>query len=166
VTATSSSLSHGTSGTLIVNGNGPAADSVSPNSGSGASQVFAFKYSDAKGFASLSFVFGGFGPTAYAEHSCRVEYARAANKLYLKSDDGTAFLGPVKMGGVGTLSNSQCTLNASQSSASGSNNVLTLNLAITFKPTFAGQQGIFLYAVDQSGRTTPGKQKRGTWNVP
>jgi hypothetical protein len=95
-----------------------------------------------------------------------VEYYRAANKLYLKNDDGSAFLGPVTPGVAGTLSNSQCTLNAGSSSVSGSGNTLTLNLDFSFQPAFAGTQGIYMYAIDQSGLTSPGRQSVGTWVVP
>jgi 6-phosphogluconolactonase len=140
--------------------------SVTPNSGSGASQIFAFRYSDSNGYLSLTNAYAGFGPTAYVEHSCRVEYYRAANKLYLKNDDGRAFLGPVTPGVAGTLSNSQCTLNAGSSSVSGSGNTLTLNLDFSFQPAFAGTQGIYMYAIDQSGLTSPGRQSVGTWVVP
>jgi len=139
--------------------------SVTPNSGSGANQIFAFHYADSKGFASLTNVYAGFGPTAYVEHSCRVEYYRGINKLYLKNDAGTAFLGPLTPGLPGTLSNSQCTLDAGKSSVAGSGDILTLNLAFSFKPTFVGMQGIFSYAIDKSGLTTPGRQKVGTWDV-
>jgi YVTN family beta-propeller protein len=139
--------------------------SVTPNSGSGTSQTFAFKYSDSNGFFNLTNAYAGFGPTAYVEHSCRVEYYRGINKLYLKNDAGTAFLGPLTPGLPGTLSNSQCTLDAGKSSVSGSGDVLTLNLGFSFKPTFVGMQGIFAYAIDKSGLTTPGRQQVGTWDV-
>jgi hypothetical protein len=145
----------------------PTAVSVTPNSGSGANQVFAFEYSDTNGYTHLSLAYAGFGPTAYGdEHTCRVEYVRATNALYLKNDAGTVFLGPVTPGGVGTLSNSQCALNASESAVSGSGNILTLRLALSFTPAFAGTQGIFMYADDRNGQTTPGRQQRGTWTVP
>jgi 6-phosphogluconolactonase len=145
----------------------PTAVSVTPNSGSGANQVFAFEYSDTNGYTHLSLAYAGFGPTAYGdEHTCRVEYVRATNALYLKNDAGTVFLGPVTPGGVGTLSNSQCALNASESAVSGSGNILTLRLALSFTPAFAGTQGIFMYADDRNGQTTPGRLQRGTWIVP
>jgi 6-phosphogluconolactonase len=140
--------------------------SVTPNSGSGASQTFAFQYSDSHGFASLTNAYAGFGATAYGDaHTCRVEYLPGRNQLFLKNDEGTAFMGPVMLGVAGTLSNSQCTLDAGKSSVSGSGDILTLNLAFSFKPTFVGMRGIFSYAIDKSGLTTPGRQKVGTWDV-
>jgi 6-phosphogluconolactonase (cycloisomerase 2 family) len=145
----------------------PLPVSVTPSSGSGASQVFSFEYSDTNGYTHLSLAYAGFGKTAYGdEKTCRVEYVRATNALYLKNDAGTVFLGPVTPGGVGTLSNSQCSVSAGASSVSGSGNILTLKLALSFTPAFAGTQGIFMYADDRNGQTTPGRQQRGTWIVP
>jgi hypothetical protein len=141
--------------------------SVTPDSGSGASQVFAFEYSDTNGYTHLSLAYAGFGPTAYGdENTCRLEYVRASNQLYLKNDAGTAFLGPVTPGGVGTLSNSQCSVNVGASSVTGSGDILTLSLPLSFTPAFAGTQGIFMYADDRNGQTTAGRQQRGTWMVP
>ena len=140
--------------------------SVSPDAGSAAEDNFAFQYSDSRGVSFLTSVYAGFGPTAYADHSCWARYDRSTNELYLRNDDGTAFVGPVTPGAQQTLSNSQCTLDASGSEVISSGNILTVDLEFTFKPAFAGPQGNYMYAVDQSGATTPGWLKRGTWDVP
>jgi hypothetical protein len=42
-------------------------------------------------------------------------------------------------------------------------NVLTLNAALTFKPAFAGNKTVFLFAF--AGSATTGFQTGGTWNV-
>ena len=98
VTGTSGSLSHGGTGTLTVNGNGPTAGSVSPSSGSGASQVFTFQFSDPKGYSNLSIVWFSFGSSPYAIPGCKVQYAPRANALYLNNESGTVVLGPVTPG--------------------------------------------------------------------
>ena len=41
---------------------------------------------------------------------------------------------------------------------------MTLNLTMTFKPTFAGAKNIYLHAVDISG-TNSGWQQLGAWTV-
>jgi hypothetical protein len=166
VTGTSGSLRHGDSATLTVNASGPTAVSVSPSSGSGTSQVFSFQFSDPKGYTSLSLMWFGFGNSPYAVNGCKVQYAPRAKALYLENDAGAAVLGPVTPGVAGTLSNSQCTLNAGASSVSGSGNTLTVKLALTFKSAFAGLQNAYMYAIDLSGSTTPGWQDKGTWIVP
>jgi hypothetical protein len=88
------------------------------------------------------------------------------DSLYLKNDAGTAFLGPVTPGGVGSLSNCQCSVDVGATSVTRSDDALTLNLALSFTSAFAGTQGIFVYADDQNGQTTAGRQQRGTWIVP
>jgi hypothetical protein len=164
VTSTSGSLSHGSSGTLVVEGNGPTADSVSPSSGSGASQVFTFQFSDPGGYNELSIVWFVFSPSTFAS-GCKAEYLPRAHELYLTGNTPTTMLGPVTPGIAGTLSNSYCTLDAGKSSVSGSGNTLTLSVALTFQSTLAGMQHAYLYAIDQSGLMTLNWVDVGMWNV-
>ena len=66
--------------------------------------------------------------------------------LYLVDDGGDggyAAGSPMLLSSGGTLQNSQCSINTAGSSASASGNTLTLNLAMTFKAGFAGNQ-VFL----------------------
>ena len=74
-------------------------------------------------------------------------------------------LGPVTLGVAGTLQNSQCSVNAGSSSATGSGNNLTVNLAITFTTAFVGTQTIYMRA-DDNGGLTSNWQSMGTWTVP
>jgi large repetitive protein len=141
---------------------------VAPSSGgsiAGTPFTFAFGYTDSKGYQSLSYAFADIARSAYSLNACLVKYYRPRNELWLQNDYGTAFLGPVAPGGAGTLSNCQCTLDAGSSSVTGSGNLLTLNLAISFTPLFLGNQGIYSYAVDHDGSTTPGRRQVGTWDV-
>jgi hypothetical protein len=48
---------------------------------------------------------------------------------------------------------------------SSSGSTLTLNLAMTFEPAYAGAQNIYMYAADVSGANS-GWQSLGTWMVP
>ena len=66
--------------------------------------------------------------------------------------------------GTGTLQNSQCGIALGSSTAVTSGNTLTLTLAVTFTPAFAGSQTIFMYATN--GTQTSGWQTRGSWTVP
>ena len=166
VTGTSGSLSHSDSGSLTVNATVPSAVSVTPSSGSGLSQVFSFQFADPQGYNNLSLLWFGFSSSTFATNGCKVQYAPRAKTLYLEDDTGTALLGPLTPGVSGTVSNSQCTLNAGTSSSSGSGDALTVKLALTFKSAFAGVQTAYMYAIDLSGSTTPGWQNRGTWTVP
>jgi hypothetical protein len=104
--------------------------------------------------------------SGFAENGCKVQFTPHANTVYLETDNGATLLGPVTPGVAGTVSNSQCTLDAGASSVSGLGNTITVNLALSFKPGFAGVQNAYMYAIDFSGLKTQGWQERGTWIVP
>ena len=140
----------------------PTADSVSPSSGTGASQVFTFRYSSVNGNGYLNTVYGLINGSLTGAAGCLVYYVSASNALYLYNDAASSVTGPLLLGSAGTLSNSQCTLNGSGSSVSASGNTLALGLSITFKPAFAGLQNVYGYAIDNGGNGS-GWQTLGTW---
>ena len=73
--------------------------------------------------------------------------------------------GPLTIGQPGTLQNSQCTLDAGASSASGSGTNLTVNVALTFQPGFTGLKNNFMLAEDVANNVSSGLQNRGTWTA-
>ena len=92
-------------------------------------------------------------------------FNRPANTVSLLNNAGTAWT-TAAIGSVGSLQNSQCTIALGGSTtAVPSGNVLTLNLALTFKTAFAGAKNVILYAANAGG-TNSGLQVRGTWTVP
>jgi phospholipase C len=97
-------------------------------------------------------------------NSCSTVYAAGTNSIYLNQDGGNGWIGPATLGSGTTLQNSQCTLNVGQSSSSGSGNVLTVNEALSFKPSFTGAQNTYGSVQDQAGNNS-GWQQIGTWNV-
>lgn len=139
------------------------ADSVTPNSGSGANQVFSATYSDSVGYADLNVAIVLFRSTLAMAQSCQVRYYRS--HLYLLNDAGTRTLGPLTPGSAGTLQNSQCTLNGSGSSISFSGNSMTVNVSLSFQPAFAGSKYIYLYVSNNSFQSS-NWQARGAWTVP
>jgi hypothetical protein len=141
----------------------PTADSVTPNSGAGSHQVFRLAYSDGNGYRHLVSVSVLFTSNDPQPKQCRVDYDQARNALYLRGDAGPV-RGPITPGSAGRLQNSRCLLNAMSSSVVGSGNTLTLNLALAFRPSFAGQKTILMEASD--GKLTSGLQTRGSWIVP
>jgi len=156
-------------GTWTVPGGAPAvvtADSVTPNTGSGASQPFTFQYGDSAGATDLATVWTWINATfaTSAANSCLFNYTRASNTLALLNDAGTAnFIGT--LGSGGTLQNSQCTISLAGSTVVVSGNALTLTVPVTFAPTYAGTKTIFMYAANGAG-TNSAWQPRGTWTVP
>jgi hypothetical protein len=143
----------------------PTAVSVTPGSGSGASQTFSYAFSDTNGFSDISSAQVVINNGLIAANGCYLFYARAANTIWLANDAGTQYVGSRPLGVAGTLQNSQCVVNAGASSSSGTGNTLTLNVALTFKPGFAGAKTNFMFVADEAGQFS-GWQARGTWTAP
>ena len=142
---------------------GAALDAVSitPNTGTGVTQTFSAVFTDSLGVSTdLLRARVRFGPNGVG--TCVVDYDAIANKVRMLDDSGTA--GPFVNLGTGTISNSQCIVDLAQTNGVPSGTSLTVNLAVTFKPTFIGPHPIFLRAVSSFGTDT-GWLARGTWNV-
>jgi hypothetical protein len=141
----------------------PMVVSVAPDSGSGTAQTFSLRFRHPDGIASLYYVhllinnpFGG-GKACYAA------YIQGAGILQLASDN-EALWPSLALGSNQTLSNSQCTISATGSSAVESGTELFLNIVVTFKPAFAGQRKIWLHAVDRKGQDS-GYLEKGFFDV-
>jgi Zn-dependent metalloprotease len=144
----------------------PTADSVTPNSGSGASQTFALQYSDSSGATNLATTWVWFNATfaASSANSCMLYYNRSAGQLNLLNDAGATWVSAT-LGSASTLQNNQCAVNLGSSSVALSGNTLTLNLAMTFKSAFGGAKNVYMYAANTSGANS-GWNDRGDWTVP
>jgi len=156
-------------GTWTVPGGGgnlaPSAVSVTPNAGSGSSQTFSYVFSDPNGYADVSTAQMMINSTLSVAGGCWMYYSRASNQVWLMNNAGTAWLGPVTLGPAGTLSNSQCTVNAGGSSSSGSGTNLTVNVVLSFTPAFGGAKTNYMVVYDAGG-LSPGWQANGAWTVP
>jgi hypothetical protein len=137
----------------------PAVVSVTPNPASGLSNTFALTYSDVAGASDLKLVEVVFNSAVDAPNSCFVEYAPAANLLYLLNNAGTGSSSITP--GSGTLSNSQCTITGNGTSVVKSGNNLTLNLDVTASSTFTGKHSLFMFAEDSSEMSS--WVNEGTW---
>ena len=140
----------------------PSAASVTPSSGSGTTQTFTFVFSDPNGAADMNWQFVLFNQTTSGTSSCLPHYNGSG--VYLLSDTGATWLGPLALGSSATLENSQCAIGGAGSSVVLSGNELTLRLAMTFKPGFAGTKNIYMQTYDRSGLDT-GLQARGNWTI-
>ncbi len=141
-----------------------SAVSVTPAAGSGLTQNFSLQFSDTATASNLSTTWGWFAQSmASAASSCLTYYDRAANQLFLLNDAGTAWTSAAP-GAAATLQNSQCAISAATSAIVIAGNTLTMNLAMTFKPAYAGVKNIFMYAA--SPGTNSGWQDLGDWTVP
>jgi len=144
---------------------GPAVFFVSPPSGSGTTQTFSFVVADPNGASDALLTQVIFNSALNTNFACWIQYYRNTNELRLLNDNASAFFGPLTPGGSASVQNSQCILYGAGSSVSTTGSLLTLNVAISFKPAFAGVRNAFLSATDFAGLTT-GFQAVGSWIVP
>jgi hypothetical protein len=160
-------LPGGSSGSAVVEQRAQSitADAVTPNAGSGATQSFALSYSDSIGATDLSTAWVWFNGTlaSSSARSCLVYYDRAARTVNLVNDTGTQWMSNSLTSGA-TLQNSQCSVSLAGSSAATSGTTLTLNLAVTFKPAFAGTKNIYMFGASATIGNS-GWQDRGDWVV-
>ncbi len=143
---------------------GPNVVSVSPGSGAGAGRTFTFSYSDPDGASDIATTEGLIvsGTEVVGLNACY--FFAAGNRLWLRDDAHSAWIGPMTPGGSGAVTNSQCTLTAAGSSISASGNSLTMTVTATFVASFAGPKTIYTRATDRAGLASDFVQG-GTWTV-
>jgi hypothetical protein len=137
----------------------PITVQVSPNSGSGTSVTFALSVTDIGGYANVTQSDLFIGPSIGAANSCYFEFDRP-NGIYLRNDANTSW-SVATVGTATVLQNSQCSINASQVTVSGSGNTITVNVPVTFLINQNTAWNLYGFAAD-STRTT-GWQNSGTW---
>jgi hypothetical protein len=148
--------------------------SVTPSTGNLAAQTFTFTYSDSAGINDYRGAMVKFGSTTADAGSCyiwvnpnAVEAPFPANSVWLVNDANTSWGSYSTLGAAATLSNSQCSVDLAHSSASSTSNTLTLTLAVTFPPAYAGPKNIYGMAESYAANgAVSGWLKLGTWNVP
>ena len=150
--------------TTLGSGNqGSTAPSVTPASGTGATQKFTFVWSDPKGFSDITGVAGLFNTSITAQGAC-LFIVDPAHRNFLFADDSGSQWSVLPIGSAGSLQNSQCILTGTGSTLSGSGNNLTLNVTLTFKPAFAGGKSTFAWMQNAAGAAS--WQSLGHWTVP
>ena len=140
----------------------PVAVSVTPSSGTGSTQAFTFVFSDPNGASSISQVYVLFSQSGSLANACLASLSGSA--LQLLNDSGGTWLGPITVGGTGSVSNSQCSISASSAAVVSSAQTLTLNLAFSFQPSYTGTNRVYLNAMDTGGQTS-GWVQLGTWTI-
>ena len=142
-----------------------AASSVTPSSGAGPFQDFVLAYSDSFGVTvDLTAARLRVGAAAnLSAGTCTIEYNAVSGVVRMQ--DNAGIWGAAVPFGSGTLSNSQCTLNLAQSSATRNGTNLSLTLRLTFSGSFSGPKNLYMLAASAGGSST-GWLSRGTWTVP
>ncbi len=139
---------------------------TTPAQSTAATQQTVFTFNDNAGFANLNVINVLINNALDGRNACYIAYVRSQNILYLVNDAGDALLPAITPGTTQTVSNSQCTISGTGTSAVGNGNTLTLTVNYTMKPAFRGNRVIWSAArtVNDTGNT--GWQATGTWLVP
>lgn len=137
--------------------------SLSPTIGAGPEQIFTAEFPDPEGAAHLEFAGILINEYMDGRHACYVNYVGEDNSFRLVKDSGEGAT-QMQARDTGELSNSQCRLAGSGSSATLSGNRLKLVLDLRFDPGFAGKKQIFLASRTTSGKETP-LVHAGAWTV-
>jgi subtilisin family serine protease len=146
----------------------PKVGTITPSSGTSAPDqevTFIATYTDPDGWQNLSYAMLIVNTSATGKKGLYGYYNQNVNKLYLRNDANTAWLGGYAPGSNYTIENSYVKLNCLSTTVSGAATTLTVKWAITFKPAFSGKTyNTYLYALDDSGSYT-GWIKKGSWIV-
>ncbi|HKF48375.1 MAG TPA: hypothetical protein VKB38_13520 [Terracidiphilus sp.] len=116
--------------------------------------TFTVTFSDTNGGSGINFAYVLFSPNNDGSHACPVYVHMPEGYVYLANDANTAVFGPGLVGSPGTLSNSQCTLDVGNASATVGPTTLTLTLPVTFASAFYGRLNVITYAEDNAGLNT------------
>lgn len=122
--------------------------SVSPNAGTGYTQVFTYTMAGVFPDDEVDVSFStstAFGTLQFYDHGCALVYDYPS-RIFLFGDLASNSVGTSGQLGTGpALANSQCSLNPAASSATFSGSTLTLRLAITFTGAILGQKNIYMF---------------------
>jgi uncharacterized repeat protein (TIGR01451 family) len=145
----------------------PSLGTIDPSSGSGptgATTYFTTTWKDDNGWDDLKQCYFHIGADASIVGNVTLLYNAAKNRLWLRSDDGTTWLGGCEPGTEGTIENSQAILDCKKTRQQGADDTLGLRWAIEFKPGYEGDKKTGLKCKDRSKARAKASWK-GTWEV-
>jgi hypothetical protein len=145
----------------------PTVGAVVPTSGSGSAGVataFITSWSDTDGWEDLKQCYFHVGHGQSLKNDLLLLYHAQKDKLYIRSDDDTDWLGGFAPGSANILENSQAQVDCNLTIAQGSRDTLIVAWAITFKRAFSGAQKTYLMSADVSGARSA-RAKIGTWTI-
>jgi len=91
-------------------------------------------------------------------------YDQNTNKLYLRNDANSSWLGGYAPGSGNTIENSYARLYCVSTTISGSGSTLTVNWSVSFKSSFNGTKNTYLYVKDNLN-AYQGYVQKGTYNI-
>jgi hypothetical protein len=107
------------------------------------------------------------GKGRWSAKECLIRYDVATNAIWLVPDvGGTWGSHSITAGSASTFSNSQCTVEASGSSAQIIGDALTVRVDLKFTPAFAGPKQVYLESEDTKGNWSSDYQRQfGSFTV-
>lgn len=149
--------------------NAPFVGAIIPSQGSSRAKKavnFTTTYTDADGWQDIQYVNLLINTSTSGSRCFYGYYNQNTNKLYIRNNANTAWLGGYTPGSNNVIGNSYVKLNCASTTVSGSGNTLTVNWNIVFKPTFVGakKKNMYLYVKDDYGAYNDWTLK-GTWAV-
>jgi uncharacterized repeat protein (TIGR01451 family) len=145
----------------------PMLGTVDPSSGSGPSGVmttFTTTWKDSNCWQDLKHCYFHIGASPSIVGNVTLLYNAAKNKLWLRSNDGTYWLGGLAPGSGSVLENGQAKVYCALTTVQGSGDTLSVTWAIEFKAGFEGTKKLGLKCKDRSKAKAKGKWK-GTWTI-
>ncbi len=145
----------------------PSLGTITPSSGASMPDSpvsFTTTYSDPDTWPNIQYVYLQINTSTNGKNCFYGYYNQNTNKLYLRNDASTAWLGGFSPGSSNTIENTYSKLDCSQTTVSGQDNTLTVNWNITFKSPFTGAKKAYLYVKDDANAANGWKQK-GTWII-
>ncbi len=152
---------------LFAANSAPAIGAIIPQRGSSvANQLtyFVTTFSDANGWQNIQYVYSIVNNSTSCKNCFYGYYNQNTNKLYLRNDANTAWLGGYVPGAAKVIENSYAKLDCSKTTISGSGNNLSVKWAVTFKSTFTGAKKCYLYVKDDAN-AYQGWLQKGTWTI-
>jgi hypothetical protein len=127
-------------------------------------RTFSATYSDPDGWANIQAAYLLINTVTNGANCFYGYYNQNTNRLYLRNDNSTLWMGGCIPGTNTTISNSYTALNCYRTSISNTTATLSINWNITFKPAFAGVKNTYLYVSDDYGNST-GWNKAGDFCI-
>jgi hypothetical protein len=130
-------------------------------------QTGTFTFTSNAGFADLGVLNVLINTALDGRNACYFAYVRSANVFYLVEDIGIGLSGPLTPGTAQSITNSQCTINGTGTSAVLAGNSVTLTVNYTMKtPAFSGPKGVWAASRTNGDAANSGWQIIASWLLP
>ena len=145
----------------------PQAGAIIPSSGQSTSSetaLFTATYTDNNGWQDILEALLLINDKTNNKNCFYGSYNRKTNKLCLRDNADSKWLGSFTPGSTKIIENSYAKLDCSKTVISGSNATLTITWAVTFKSAFQGAKNTYLYVKDNANASS-NWVKTGSWEI-